>query len=84
MTDAPAAIPPLDVAWDPAKVAWQIRQRIVIGWLVFCAVVVGYSLRWEPSPEVAKTAIETSFWSGTGVVFAYVFGRVVEFIKGPK
>lgn len=57
--------------------SWRIRRRIILGTLLFCAVVVLYSvLRADDTRAILETAVVSSFSLAGTVIGAYVFGAV--------
>ena len=62
---------------NQGKPKWQMRRRIILSTLLFCAATVGYSLAFsEGDSRVAETAVMSSFALAATVIGSYVFGAV--------
>lgn len=57
----------------------RTRRRIVYGTLTFCAlIIIGVLWKGDPTNTLHSSGLSWSFATFIGVVFAYVFGAVLD------
>lgn len=67
-----------------AKPSWKIRRAIIIGSLIFCAIVIGYLTFFGEDTRLAETIALCAFGMATTVISGYVFGAVIEDVSLAK
>ena len=57
---------------------WQIRRRIIISTLLFCAGAVAYIMFFGADTSLNETIVTGCFSMATLVISGYIFGAVID------
>lgn len=55
---------------------WDVRRRIVIMTLLYCALVVAYALVWGQDNELYRAAVNGAYLLAGATIQGYVFGVI--------
>lgn len=58
------------------KPSWEVRRRIIIATLVFCAFCVTYIMIWGDQRPVMEVIVFSAFGLALSVIGSYIFGAV--------
>lgn len=65
--------------------SWKMRRIAIFGWLILCAVAVGFLLLWgDPSNAIHSKALTWSFATGIITVFGYAGWATFEDVELSK
>lgn len=64
----------ININMDEQKPSWTIRRRIIYSTLLFCMLIVTYSLYQGEDKKIFETGITMSFILAGSVIGSYIFG----------
>ena len=63
---------------NKGKAKWEVRRKIIISTLIFCAGCVLYIMILGPDNALMATIVTGCFSMATMVISGYIFGAVID------